>query len=269
MENPWNIQSLYEFQYFNCPSCDFKNHSKQKLVNHAYKIHPESIEHLKNIKDISITGLVFPWQEQLSETEENACDKDLNDKNIITENIEITLDENNIKIEENINYISNIDSNKKEIATNHEDVREVQEKPSLSIIKAEENIIDQFDQESDKNVEDPLHIEKSNSNFVDNIQDNPIKNVEVVHKEVNMKQCYYCKESFSQDDDLIRHISSVHKVININDVENLNEIKNGQIHSNQAEKVEIVHELEDKSNMVRKISSVKNLKQSQSQIHTF
>ena len=63
MENPWNIQSLYEFQYFNCPVCNFKNNCKQKFVNHAYEIHPESTEYLMNIDDESILDIVTPWFE--------------------------------------------------------------------------------------------------------------------------------------------------------------------------------------------------------------
>ena len=61
MENPWNIQSIYELQYFNCPACDFKNHSKQQFVNHAYEFHPDSIEFLINIEDNSLSELVLPW----------------------------------------------------------------------------------------------------------------------------------------------------------------------------------------------------------------
>ena len=61
MESPWNIQSIYELQYFNCPSCAFKNHFKQEFINHAYDIHPESIEHLKNIDDKSLVDLLLPW----------------------------------------------------------------------------------------------------------------------------------------------------------------------------------------------------------------
>ena len=56
MENPWIINSIYELQYFNCPSCIFKDHTKQKIINHAYEIHPESIEHLMNIDDKSLIG---------------------------------------------------------------------------------------------------------------------------------------------------------------------------------------------------------------------
>ena len=60
MANPWHIQSIYELQYFNCPSCIFKNHSKQEFVNHVYAIHPDSIEHLFNVKDNSLNDIVFP-----------------------------------------------------------------------------------------------------------------------------------------------------------------------------------------------------------------
>ena len=59
-ENPWNIQSIYEFQYFNCPTCVFKDQSKQEFVNHAYETHPNSIQYLINIKDESIIDIIFP-----------------------------------------------------------------------------------------------------------------------------------------------------------------------------------------------------------------
>ena len=41
VENPWNIQSIYELQYFNCPNCIYKNQSKQDFINHAFENHPE------------------------------------------------------------------------------------------------------------------------------------------------------------------------------------------------------------------------------------
>ena len=60
IENPWHIQSIYDFQYFNCPSCIFKNHSKQEFINHIYGIHPDYIYHLSNVKDNSLSDVVFP-----------------------------------------------------------------------------------------------------------------------------------------------------------------------------------------------------------------
>ena len=61
-ENPWNINSIYEFQYFNCPTCSYKNQSKQEFVNHAYKDHPDAVIYLSNIYDIeSFSDIVCPW----------------------------------------------------------------------------------------------------------------------------------------------------------------------------------------------------------------
>ena len=61
IENPWNIQSFYDLQFFNCPTCDFKDYSKQEMVNHAYEYHPASIPFLVNIKDDSLMDVFFPW----------------------------------------------------------------------------------------------------------------------------------------------------------------------------------------------------------------
>ena len=61
MTNPWNIVSIYDLQYFNCPSCNFKNHSKQEIVTHAYECHPESIKFLTKISDDSLNDVIFPW----------------------------------------------------------------------------------------------------------------------------------------------------------------------------------------------------------------
>ena len=63
MENPWNIRSIYELQYFNCPSCIFRNISKQEFVNHAYEYHPESIDYLIKIDDDSLSDVLCPWIE--------------------------------------------------------------------------------------------------------------------------------------------------------------------------------------------------------------
>ena len=52
-ENPWNVQSLYDLQFFNCPSqfCIYKNNSKEEFLTHAFRNHPESEPYLINFKD--------------------------------------------------------------------------------------------------------------------------------------------------------------------------------------------------------------------------
>ena len=69
-DNPWNIKSIYELQYFNCPSCFFKDISKQEIINHAYEVHPESIDYLDNIKDNSLSDIVCPWNLDVIKSEE-------------------------------------------------------------------------------------------------------------------------------------------------------------------------------------------------------
>ena len=72
MENPWDVQSIYDLQYFNCPSCVFKNQSKQVFVNHAFYCHPNSVHCLSKIKDESFTDIICPWNRDDSKTEDES-----------------------------------------------------------------------------------------------------------------------------------------------------------------------------------------------------
>ena len=61
--HPWQIKSIYELQYFICPSCDFKNQNKQEFIHHANEIHPEAIHYLKTtIEDNSLEDVWCPWE---------------------------------------------------------------------------------------------------------------------------------------------------------------------------------------------------------------
>ena len=60
MENSWHIKSIYDLQYFICPSCDFREHSKQEFIDHVFDIHPYSTEYLMNVQDNSLADIVFP-----------------------------------------------------------------------------------------------------------------------------------------------------------------------------------------------------------------
>ena len=57
----WIVQSIYEFQYFNCLGCPYKSKSKQEFVDHLYENHSEAILTLKNIKDDSLTDVKNPF----------------------------------------------------------------------------------------------------------------------------------------------------------------------------------------------------------------
>ena len=79
MENPWNVHSIYELQYFNCPSCEFKDHSKQQFINHAFGCHPISIDCLSKINDGSLKDIACPWVIQGIKIEDNFADNVLED----------------------------------------------------------------------------------------------------------------------------------------------------------------------------------------------
>ena len=78
MENPWSIHSIYDLQYFNCPSCVYKNHSKQQFINHAYEFHPDCVYYLENVDDNSLRDVSCPWNGSDVKTEPNSYEDSKN-----------------------------------------------------------------------------------------------------------------------------------------------------------------------------------------------
>ena len=74
-ENPWDVQSLFDFQFFNCPSCVFKVKSGQEFLDHAYQNHVESTNFLPNISDGSIEALECTWNDIKEEPEEEEVEE--------------------------------------------------------------------------------------------------------------------------------------------------------------------------------------------------
>ena len=112
-ENPWNIDSLYKLQYFICPACIFTNHSKQEIINHAFEIHPDSIDFLTKIKDDSITDIIWPFVEQ------DVSEDPLNIENIKTEEFGTTKEFANREILNCENSSKNINEIADEIEINN------------------------------------------------------------------------------------------------------------------------------------------------------
>ena len=58
--NPWDISSIFEFNYFCCPECDFstrsdfKTESIQEFINHALSHHPWVSYRVKRIKSCNM-----------------------------------------------------------------------------------------------------------------------------------------------------------------------------------------------------------------------
>ena len=80
VESPWQIQSIYELQYFNCPSCVYKINSKQSFICHAFDAHQESVDFLRNISDGSLSDILCPWDSNNQESNDNDLVK-LEDEN--------------------------------------------------------------------------------------------------------------------------------------------------------------------------------------------
>ena len=74
-ESLWNIKSLYEFQYFNCPVCVFKDRSKQEFIDHAINIHPESANGLSNVRDDSLSDIDWPFEQIKDECPEDPLEE--------------------------------------------------------------------------------------------------------------------------------------------------------------------------------------------------
>ena len=85
MENPWSIQSIYELQFFICPSCSFKDHSKQELIDHAYEFHPDCVNYLE-ICDNSLNDVVCPWNELRKEVKIEPSDENIQDASLEYDN---------------------------------------------------------------------------------------------------------------------------------------------------------------------------------------
>ena len=60
--NPWDIQSIYDLQFFNCPACVYKDVSKENFVYHAYENHSDSTTYLAIISDGSLDDIHCPWR---------------------------------------------------------------------------------------------------------------------------------------------------------------------------------------------------------------
>ena len=168
----WNVKSIYDFQYFNCPSCSSKKYaSKQDFVNHIWFNHPESIEYLKEISDGSLSNILQPWGD------ENAA---INVKYKVEEesdNIEIDYFNNDVEQEDDLMDIK--DDN---LATN------------VTINIPEENF------------------KKCDSCGKPFTKSGDLKkHIKTIHEGQRNYKCDFCGKSFTQSGRLKRHIKALHE----------------------------------------------------------
>ena len=189
MENPWNIDSLYEFLYFNCPSCVFKNNSKQDFINHVYKVHPDCVHYLEKVKDNSLVDVFCPWNMVEIKKEPVSYDS-IPDPMYEPINIEP-----HVKIEQ-ANFHETVNTNdlnkKSEII-----VRGPYKKKTYCML-----CIDKIDHK--------IHICKICSNEFEEISGLK-EHFKAEHKEQNMFSCEMCGKLFTKPSVLQSHIKTVHE----------------------------------------------------------
>ena len=195
LENPWNIQSLYELQFFNCPSCDFKNQSGQDFVDHAYNSHEECKEYLSNIRDDSLDGVICPWEsiEEEIKAEEFYDEHDLGNIEI-DESVQDEVEETKILCELCDTYFSSQTSLEKHQDSTH-----------ISIIITD-----------DKNISnEPIEPKKSlkSVKYEDKLKNDP--SLEEDYSKEFKIHCQPCDLYFSSHASLKEHQNSTHISISI------------------------------------------------------
>ena len=226
MVNPWNIQSIYELQYFRCPSCVLTiQYSKQELINHACECHPESIEYLNKINDNSLIDVFCPWNELITEIkfEETALDgpeiekivpeenfkthDGLNTKNVVensvnSEDRRVT----EIEIEETVLNRSENELIEPDVNTKGLDKSKTQERGKSVITEA--NVMN-FSYRKRK---DKFGNLKKKCSFCELsfVPSSLQKHIEAIHLKIKKYKCEICEKSFTQSQTLKNHIKSKH-----------------------------------------------------------
>lgn len=232
-ENPWDIKSIYDLQYFLCPSCAFKDGSKQDFISHAFFTHPESVNFLKNIADESLNDVLCPWDSSHYKTEEydenimENLKEELDIDNDI--NIDMNNDDDNDKHQLDLEYESHQENiNPFLVIKSPDDISDVEEKS----LKNYENPQDVASKLGDKldfgdKSKDPLALEEHKTQKKKKLKKKSQSNLKcdlcstVVASEDGMKKhmknvhegniCTYCGKSFTQRINLISHMKRIHE----------------------------------------------------------
>ena len=73
--NPWNVTSLDDFRYYNCPECEHKYVAKEQFVCHATIVHAKARDALPGILQIE-NGIVISNVQSIVELD--GCNDDAN-----------------------------------------------------------------------------------------------------------------------------------------------------------------------------------------------
>ena len=218
IESPWNVDSLYEFQYFDCPKCPFKHKSKQEFVHHTFHSHPESVEYFKKISDQSVCDILCPWNENYND---NNTSTKVPNKNGVINKVDNTATsiryhkepQNNveyhvlIKTEESVQLKNPFHPENLGIVQNNFKIEQYEKHFHTSYIgtKNKGNIR----QSVDTNHEDQDNICKSCGKLFSS-KTNLKKHMHTIHEGHKDYKCDFCNKLFNQEPNLKKHVYAVH-----------------------------------------------------------
>ena len=216
-ENPWDVESLYEFRYYNCPSCPYKQASKQDFICHAFDTHQESINFLSKIIDGSLDNILCPWDSNDYQRENIDISGDLKsefDNNESTEEVSLVVVKNEITELSESEDIDYLDSMKDEdnilvdesIQYDEENSTDRKEDTQFIIMKNHSNHGENMCNLCGKTFSNKSYLIFHTS--VDHAENNHVD--KTVHKEQKDYKCASCNKSFSHKSSLKTHVTTVH-----------------------------------------------------------
>ena len=129
MENPWNVTSLEDFRYYNCPECEHKYVAKEQFVCHATIVHAKARDALPGILQIE-NGIVISNVQSIVELD--GCNDDANsgtdlESSICIEKVEpmsdVEIDENCDNSDIDLPSTKTIDNDDEEDLSEYEKLR--------------------------------------------------------------------------------------------------------------------------------------------------
>jgi hypothetical protein len=162
--NPWNVESIDEFSYFNCPECTFHSKEKTYFQDHATRNHPlSSVLFCKGTQVITFSNITE--LDQLKQLNNDKKCKELGLKHKIPDKIQIqmsTIDKSNM----NLNETPNIDKRQQSLKLCEEAKFEslAAKKVFPLLNENSKNITPLSKDERIKNVKESFHSSKTISN---------------------------------------------------------------------------------------------------------
>ena len=229
--NPWEIESIYELLYFNCPSCSYKNSSKEKFIYHACEIHPEeSITYLKRISDNSLNDILCPWEDFIKsepEVDDIIENEVKNEEEYFTENL---MEEESIDYDDNYSikdddFFETVDND--EFNENEDPLDDCNKVPNENLQKDTKLLPNKIRKSTQKNKSSttiPKSVQKSNTSakqkdiytcdscdFTSKFATNLSRHVKNVHKGGEKYKCESCGKLFNYPQNMKLHIRTVHE----------------------------------------------------------